>query len=209
MALSYVRCRSLRLTFAATAPRSTFAELGVVRRCYPRPVNETLPSTDLEQLDDYSRFAVGLILERFPAWREQMVFRRPDGYEHAYADFALVSPSPAIEHGLWVSTAAEEITVGLHTHHSHFTDYDNRSNPAHISDALDHVQELLDERTAIVSWYFGDRFAGSTSQDVAAERPTCSLLSRVTRTTLRSWRGTYDRDAEAGMKSWLKRIFSK
>jgi len=187
-------------TGAGTQPKS----LGIT---YPRPVNEALPSTYLEQLDKYSRFAVGRILERFPAWSEHMVFRRPDGYEHAFADFELACPSSAIEHDLWVSTADEEITVGLHTHHSHFTDYDNRSDPAHIGDALDHVLDLLDERTAIVSWYVGDRFAGSTSQDVAADRPTSSLLSGVTRTTLRSWRGTHDRDAEPGMKSWLKRIF--
>ena len=32
MALSYVRCLFLRSTFAATAPRSAVAELGVVRR---------------------------------------------------------------------------------------------------------------------------------------------------------------------------------
>lgn len=159
-------------------------------------MNEALPTTDREQLDEYSRFAVGRILDRFPAWREHMVFRRPDGYGHAFADFTLSCPSPAIEHGLCVSTADEEITVGLHTHHSHFTDYDNRSNPEHISDALDYVQELLDERTAIISWYTGDRFAGSTSQEVADERPVSSLLLGVTRTTLRSWRGTYDRDAE-------------
>jgi len=172
-------------------------------------VNEALPPTDVEQLDEYSRFAVSRILGHFPAWGEQMVFRRPDGYTHAFAEFALSSPSPAIEHGLWVSTADEEITVGLHTHHSHFTDYENRSNPEHVSDALDHVQDLLDERSAIVSWYIGDCFAGSTSHEVAAGHPTSSLLSGMTRTTLRSWRGTYDQDAEPGMKSWLKRLFSK
>ena len=33
MALSYVRCLFLRPTFAATAPRSAVAQLGVVRRC--------------------------------------------------------------------------------------------------------------------------------------------------------------------------------
>ena len=42
MALSYVRCRSLRRTFAATAPRSTFAELSVVRRRYAHPPNEQM-----------------------------------------------------------------------------------------------------------------------------------------------------------------------
>ena len=172
-------------------------------------MNGALPTTDLEQLDAYSRLAVGCVLDRFPTWREHMVFRRPDGYERAFADFELASPSPAIEQGLWVSTADEEITVGLHTHHSHFTDYDNRFNPQRITDALDHVQELLDERCAIASWYVGDRFAGSTSQKVPTEHPPFSMLSGVTRTTLRSWRGTFDSDAEPGMKSWLKRLFSK
>ena len=138
-----------------------------------------------------------------------MIFRRPDSYTHAFADFEFASPSPTIEHGLWVSTADEEITVGLHTHHSHFTDYDDRTNPAHIIHALDHVQELLDERVAIASWYVGDRFAGSTSHEVSSDRPPSPLLSGVTRTTLRSWRGTQDRDTEPGMKTWLKRIFSK
>ena len=37
MALSYVRCPFLRSTFAATAPRSAVAELGVVRRLSTSP----------------------------------------------------------------------------------------------------------------------------------------------------------------------------
>ena len=36
--MSYVRGLFLRSTFAATAPRSAVAELGVVRRCYAHPV---------------------------------------------------------------------------------------------------------------------------------------------------------------------------
>jgi hypothetical protein len=172
-------------------------------------MNETLPTADFGQLDEYSRFAVSQILERFPAWRECLVFRRPEGYTHAFADFGFASPSPAIEHDLWVSTADDEITVGLHTHHSHFADYDDRANSGHIGHALDHVQDLLDERVAIASWYVGDRFAGSTSHEVSSDRPPAPLLSSVTRTSLRSWRGTYDRDSEPGMKTWLKRIFSK
>ena len=38
VALSYVRCLLLRSTFAATAPRSAVAELGVVRRLSPSPM---------------------------------------------------------------------------------------------------------------------------------------------------------------------------
>ena len=48
MALSYVCCLLLRPTFAATAPRSAVAELGVVRRFYVHRVNESLPETSFE-----------------------------------------------------------------------------------------------------------------------------------------------------------------
>ena len=40
MALFYVRCLSLRSTFAATAPASAVSELGVVRRLATSPVKK-------------------------------------------------------------------------------------------------------------------------------------------------------------------------
>lgn len=157
----------------------------------------------LDPFDEYSRFAVSRILARFPSWREYMLHRRPAGYAYAYADFELKSRSPATEQSLWVSTADYEITVGLHTHHSHFTHDEDRFNPAHIDAALDHVQDLLDERTVIVSGYVGDRFTGSTYRDVSAARQSSSLIVDVTRITLRSWLGTYDRDDELRTESGL------
>ena len=42
--MSYVRCLLLRSTFAATAPRSAVAELGVVRRFVPSPDNDQVMS---------------------------------------------------------------------------------------------------------------------------------------------------------------------
>jgi hypothetical protein len=159
-------------------------------------VKGALPSSDLRQLDEYSQVAAQRILERFPDWRTRIVLRRPNGYDHAFADFELPCPSPAIEHGLWVSTADEEITVGLHTYHTHFTNYNEGFDAQHIDDALDHVQELLDERTVIVSWYSGERFAGSSSVDAAVAEAAPSFISGVTRTTRRSWRGTYDQSTE-------------
>lgn len=172
-------------------------------------MKEADPSTDPENLDKYSRFAVALILSRFPAWRSHMTFRRPDGYEYPFADFQLQSPSPAITHGLWVSTADEEVTVGLHTHHSHFTDYDDRFNQQHIIDALDYVQDILDDRCVIVSWYIGDRIACTMSQDVTTKHTATPPRPGVTRKTLRSWRGTCDRDVESGFRSWLRRVLAK
>ncbi len=172
-------------------------------------MKEDHPPIDSGQLDEYSRFAVGLILSRFPVWRSHVAFRRPDGYASPFADFELQSPSPAIARGLWVSTADEEVTVGLHTHHSHFTDYDNRFDPQHIIDALDYVQDIFDDRCVIVSWYIGDRLICTTSKDVTTQHPATPPRGGVTRKTVRSWRGTCDSDVESGFRLWLGRILGK
>ena len=53
VALSYVRCLLLRSTFAATAPRSAVAELGVVRRLRTRILSERKPNqTQMSKLPD-------------------------------------------------------------------------------------------------------------------------------------------------------------
>lgn len=120
-----------------------------------------------------------------------------DGCDRAFAEFELAAPSPAIEHGLWVSTANQELTVGIHTHHSHFTGYDDCFDPDPIYQALDYIQELLDEHRLIASWYVGDRFVGSTSYLITDGYPSLLSFESITRTTIRSWRGTHDNDIGA------------
>jgi len=88
-------------------------------------------------LDAYSRFAISLILARFPEWEPfAVVGSRPDSVEGT-VEFNIPCPSPAVEMGLWVSTDDEELSVGFHTHHGHFTDYDPRCNPEQIEAGLD------------------------------------------------------------------------
>ncbi|WP_414583775.1 hypothetical protein [Scytonema sp. PCC 10023] len=74
----------------------------------------------IEQLDEYSRFAVNHILKRFPQWENHLIVDQPEGYEKPYAVFELPCSSPAVKQGLWVATFGMEITVGSHTHHTHF-----------------------------------------------------------------------------------------
>jgi hypothetical protein len=79
-------------------------------------------------LDAYSRLVVPLLFTRFPLWERFARFQpRPDGRGHV-VEVNVPCPSPAAEHGLWVSTADEELSVGFHTHHDHFTDYGESLN---------------------------------------------------------------------------------
>ena len=110
--MSYVRCLSLRSTFAATAPRSAVAELGVVRRHSTRPMKSTLLSflfvvagLSMSRGQDigtkYSGRAEipGLGIVVFPAGEWLLEFRRPPpipnpAHRPDYFGFRKVSDTP-------------------------------------------------------------------------------------------------------------------
>jgi len=158
-------------------------------------------------LDAYSRLAVSLILARFPEWEPfAKLSPRPDG-AGSVAEFNVPCRSPAAEHGLWVSTADEELSVGFHTHHSHFTDYETCLNREQIESGVRHAADVIEERVGVVSWYRGGKFVGSRSVGLPHPSPLPELLdglgagadlagtlSDCDRATLRSWFGRFDRD---------------
>lgn len=158
-------------------------------------------------LDEYSRLALPLILARFPAWEQfAKLSPRPDGAGNV-VDFDVPCPSPAAESGLWVSTADAELSVGFHTHHNHFTDYENRFNKRQIEAGLQHAADIVEERVGVVSWYCSGGFVGSCSVELPHEGPLPRLLDGLGirgelagifpdcgQATLRSWLGRFDRD---------------
>jgi hypothetical protein len=148
------------------------------------------------ELDVYTRFALSLILARFPEWEGYAVVQaRPDGLGGT-VEFNIPCPNPMAEMGLWVSTAEEELSIGFHTHHSHFTDYDTRLNPEQVEAGLDHAVAFLEDRCGVVSWYHGDQLIVTTSCELplAGSLPRMFSQLAVTRGTLRSWSGRFDRD---------------
>jgi hypothetical protein len=158
-------------------------------------------------LDAYSKVAAPLILARFPEWEPfAKLSPRADGAGNT-VDFNVPCPSPAAEYGLWVSTADEELSVGFHTHHNHFTDYETRLNPEQMEAGIQHAAGIVEELVGVVSWYRGSDFAGSRTVELPHPGPLPGLLdglgataevagifSRCDRATLRSWFGRFDRD---------------
>lgn len=161
------------------------------------------------ELDAYSRLAVPLILARFPKWEPfAKVTPRPDS-AGCVVEFNIPCPSPSVEYGLWVSTWDEEFSVGFHTHHSHFTDYDDRLNLRQIEAGVQQVVDVVEERVGVVSWYRGGAFAGSRWAELPHPGPLPALLdglgmsseianifSDCDRATLRSWLRRFDREVE-------------
>jgi hypothetical protein len=151
-------------------------------------------------LDSFSRFALPLILARFPEWKSFGVVQpRPDG-GGATVEFNVPCPNPAAEMGLWVSTADEELSVGFHTHHSHFTDYETRLNPEVVEAGLEQAAVYLEDRCGVVSWYQKEQLVGTTSCELPLSGPLPRMFSQfpVSRGTLRSWSGRFDREEPSG-----------
>ncbi len=150
-------------------------------------------TTALNDLDSYSEFAVGIITRRFPEW-VQYAKASLDGT----VEFQIPCPSPAVETGLWISTANNELTVGFDTDHCHFTDYDKPCNLGVVHQGLNFAATILKDRCGILSWYQGDRLVHTTQIKLPHKGPLPCLLSKCTRGTLRSWSGKFDRDESGG-----------
>ncbi len=167
-----------------------------------------MPSIPLDQLDDYSRIAVPIILATFPEWESLAVVKDgPDG-EGATVEFEIACPSPNVEHGLWVLTADEELTVGFHTHHVHFTNYDERIDERQIANGVQFAADIVSEHLGVVSRYSGGRLQASCSVPLPKNGSVASVLETIDsdsslltgfytegeRFTVRSWNGRFDCD---------------
>jgi hypothetical protein len=150
-------------------------------------------TTALHDLDSYSEFAADIILGRLPEWDRYATTSR-----EFTAEFAIPCPSRAVERGLWISTANNELTVGFHTDHCHFTDYDEPCNRAVVHRGLDFAVAILKDRCGILSWYQGDRLVHTTQIELPHKGPLPRLLSNCTTGTLRCWSGKFDKDEGGG-----------
>jgi len=160
-----------------------------------------------EKLDEYSQVAVPLILARFPKWEPfAKLSPRPDGVGDV-VEFNVPCPSPADASGLWVSTAGEELSVGLDTHHRHFTNCEDPTDQCEIDAGLDYAADIVEERIGVLSYYREGKFSGSRSVDLPPPEVLPKLYEGIGlvgklerffrdwgRVTLRSWTGRFDRD---------------
>ncbi len=149
----------------------------------------------------------GYILARFPEWEQfAKVSSCSDGADDV-VEFDVPCPSLATESGLRVFTENKELTVAFHTHHRHFTDYEDPTDRYQIDAGLEYAASILEERIGVLSYYSGGKFSGSRSVDLAPPKALPKLYEGMgligklegffrdwERVTLRSWTGRFDRD---------------
>ncbi len=134
------------------------------------------------------------VLDIFPKWRALVrTATADDGSAFEVLEVPAPDGSDAAA-GLLVSTANGKVTVSFDVHDSRFDEW------AGDAGALEYIRRLVTERVAVVSWWSGGRWCGSSSLD-ADQRPgmpSWAAGQGVDRIRVRSWRGALNADLERG-----------
>jgi len=82
-------------------------------------------------------------------------------------------------------------------YHTHFNRYADDEEAEAFAEALAFIADLLAERIAIISWWNGEEWCGSSSVTTGPDAGTPSWAQNAKTARIRSWKGTYDRDITA------------
>lgn len=146
-----------------------------------------------EALDEFSR--------KFLEWLRQ---RRPELAEVAAVDEQWTSlPNPLVIRlhppqadlpELEISSENEEVTLFYDRWHAHFGFWGDQPDEAGFQEALDSLDEILQERVAITVAMVADEWRGSHTWRPGEPLPEPPLGGMV---YIRSWRGTFNREERA------------
>ncbi|MDH5828911.1 hypothetical protein QFW80_00030 [Luteimonas sp. M1R5S18] len=147
---------------------------------------------------DISEAAKELFVE-FPEWTEFVSWEAADDGTRYLVIQVPAPPMADVEHGLHIDTSNNEVTVGFDFYHSHFDDFIGDGEHFGTKAALEFIRQIVSERVAIVSWWSGETWKGSTQVEAgaAASIPSWSAASDIDRVRVRSWQGALNYDGGA------------
>ena len=151
-------------------------------------------------MQDPVRTSAEALFEVFPEWRS-LARREVDEYGSEYVVVEVSPPSEADIHGsLLIDTWNDEVTVGFDFYHGHFDDWAGQSRPFGTGSALEFVQQIVEERVAVISWWRDDKLGGGSVTDAGVPlgpRQPRTSTDTHNRVRVRSWRGTLNVDSDA------------
>jgi hypothetical protein len=147
------------------------------------------------QLNDYSRRFAEVLFAAHPEWRELASVDTTEDVDKGVLLVRVTPPTPRdIKWPLHISTDGEEVTVGFDIYHSHFNRYADDEEAEEFAEALAFIADLLAERIAVISWWDGDEWRGSSTVEAGTDVSAPSWASNAKTARIRSWRGMYDKD---------------
>lgn len=148
-------------------------------------------------MDPFSVATANEIFAAFPEW--QPLARQEQADDGSFFLVVEVAP-PAeanVEHGLVIDTANREVTVGFDCYHSHFDQWVSDGDHFGTQAALEFVKHIVNEQVAVVSWWQGEEWRGSSQLDAGASPEPPSWQTSFNRVRIRSWKGSLNADIVA------------
>lgn len=138
------------------------------------------------------------VLDAFPEWRSLVRKERTDDGSSVEVLEVQAPAGANVTHGLVIDTSNDEITVGFDVYHSHFDEWVGDGTHFGTMAALEFVRQIVSERVAVMSWWNGEQWCGSTQVEAgqALELPSWAGAPTIDRIRVRSWRGTLNADVE-------------
>ena len=168
-------------------------------------------------MNEYAARVAPLLVAAFPEEAKGIVVD-----DEGDLSLEIACPSGSVDAGLSIRTWNEDVVVGFHTHHDHYSDWYGTGTDEHIDAAIKAARNVVAERLVVVSRYCRGKSLGSywdgPEYALTEFRATTAkgskgwlerrrvehrvnlsgrLRSHVygVELTLRSWNGTYDSDS--------------
>lgn len=148
-------------------------------------------------MDSFSISSANEIFAAFPEW--QAVAR--EGQADDGSSFLVIEINPPVEAdvecGLVIDTSNQEITVGFDCYHSHFDKWVGDGNHFGTQAALHFVEQIVSEQVAVISWWQGEQWRGSSQLEAGAPPEQPQWQTHFDRIRIRSWKGSFNADINA------------
>jgi hypothetical protein len=135
----------------------------------------------------------------FPEWRSLARSERADDGSTYVVIEVRAPPGANVEYGLIIDTSNQEVTVSFDFHHEHFDEWVGDGDRFGTEAAVELIRRIVSERIAVVSWWHGDSWAGSSQIEAGAnpEMPSWAAPEAYNRVRIRSWNGSFNVDRDA------------
>jgi hypothetical protein len=144
----------------------------------------------LEALDEFSRQFLEWLCQRRPELAE--VAEVDENWTSALKPLVIrLHPPQADLPQLEISSENDEVSLFYDRWHAHFAFFADQPDEKGFQEALDCLDEILQERVAIAISMVGDEWRGSGTWPPGESLPEPPTGGRV---YIRSWRGTFNRE---------------
>ena len=148
-------------------------------------------------MDPFSLATANEIFAAFPEWRSFAREERADDGSTFLVVEVLPPDEANVERGLVIDTSNREVTVVFDCFHSHFERWRGDGDHFGAQAALEFVEGIINERVAVVSWWQGAVWRGSSLLAAGAAPKPPSWQAESDHVRVRSWKGSLNVDISA------------